>query len=476
MRSRSTRHQASAPRRAASRSKRTHNVARATTTALLLMCTPAVSDTHTLPQPQENAADQLEHEPAPRRHRWRHADREGKTAQRVSTLGAAIWTPGEKPSTIDLLGTKIKLSLLGYVKLDTMHDFGALGLGNDNGFYNSFITGEIPVEGTEAAERTGRTGFTANHTRFSVTISTPTPLGELTAFTQVQFNEYVTGRPDPYLRQGYLQFGNALVGRAWSTFTPTAPIPFTLDYEGPSAIPEFRQALFRWTQPLPEIWNSRVYLAVAVEEPDAQLTLPTDASAENPIPDIVLRLNLRRDWFNIYLSGVYRQLRAEGGGFNDTVSAGGASFSGSIDTIGSDNLQFGIVGGYGVGRYIQDMQDLGLDAAPSSASSTRLRTIPAVGGWLGYQHWWTSRLRSTATYSHVRAYSDFVPFVTQDVPPSAGIYQRANYASLNLIWSPFDPLDLGIEYLWGNRETTDGRRGQDNRIQLSAILFFGASS
>ncbi len=404
--------------------------------------------------------------------------REDIAGRRLSKLGAATWTPEtDQPHALDLLDLPIKLSLLGYVKLDVMHDFGAVGLADDAGFYNKFITGQIPPDGTAAAERTNRTGFTANHTRFSLGLSTPTPLGSLGAFGQVQFNKNPTGPPAFRLRQAYFEIGNLLAGRAWSTFSPTAPMPSTLDYEGANAIPEIRQAQLRWTQPLPtDMWTKGAYVTLGIEEPSADLTLPAGASSLDQMPDVVLRLEYRPSWTSLYLSGIYRRLRAKGNGFDGTADGWGVSLSGSIDTIGSDSLQFGVVAGEGLGHYVQDMQGFGLDAAPAEADSTELRAIPVVSGWLGYQHWWTQRLRSTAAYGHIHLDSDFVPIVGQGVPASAGVYESTNYASVNLLWSPLPPLDFGIEYLWGNRETTDGRRGQDSRLQMSGIFYFGAGN
>ena len=46
-----------------------------------------------------------------------------------------------------------------------------------------------------------------------------------------------------------------------------------------------------------------------------------------------------------------------------------------------------------------------------------------------------------------------------------GIFHESHYASANLIYSPIPPLDVGIEYLFGYRRTTDGRSGIDNRIR-----------
>ena len=49
------------------------------------------------------------------------------------------------------------------------------------------------------------------------------------------------------------------------------------------------------------------------------------------------------------------------------------------------------------------------------------------------------------------------------------VIERARHGSLTTV-----PLDIGIEYLFGNRINNDGSSGYDNRVQVSLILHFGS--
>jgi hypothetical protein len=46
-------------------------------------------------------------------------------------------------------------------------------------------------------------------------------------------------------------------------------------------------------------------------------------------------------------------------------------------------------------------------------------------------------------------------------------YQRANYASANIIWLPVQRFGVGLEYLYGFRKNKDGQRGENSRIQMA---------
>jgi len=43
---------------------------------------------------------------------------------------------------------------------------------------------------------------------------------------------------------------------------------------------------------------------------------------------------------------------------------------------------------------------------------------------------------------------------------------------IDLIWSPYESVDLGIEALFGERENKDPQSGTANRIQISSTYSF----
>ena len=43
---------------------------------------------------------------------------------------------------------------------------------------------------------------------------------------------------------------------------------------------------------------------------------------------------------------------------------------------------------------------------------------------------------------------------------------------MNLLWSPISAIDLGVEFLWGERMNKDGERGNATQFQLVGTFYF----
>ncbi|MFP6641264.1 MAG: hypothetical protein VCC04_13540, partial [Myxococcota bacterium] len=99
-----------------------------------------------------------------------------------------------------------------------------------------------------------------------------------------------------------------------------------------------------------------------------------------------------------------------------------------------------------------------------------------------YQRFWYSRLRSTATFGYLKAYTGFIdyrygPIYSLEQPTEfIGILDQTVYSSVNLIWSPIRWFDAGIEYLYGHQMMAPGSsvyessNGHDHRLQISFRL------
>jgi len=46
------------------------------------------------------------------------------------------------------------------------------------------------------------------------------------------------------------------------------------------------------------------------------------------------------------------------------------------------------------------------------------------------------------------------------------------YFAGNLVWSPIKQMDIGAEYLWGQRDNKNGATGTARRMQLSTKFTF----
>lgn len=377
---------------------------------------------------------------------------------------------GDKaPAPLEIGGKQVRVGISGAVQVDVIHDFNAVGLKPGGSVEKEFITGNIPVGGP-ASELTNRTGFSPNQSKLTGWAETDTPWGPLKVYADVNLFGSVT-ETEFQIYKAYGEWGWLKAGLDYTLWLNQASIPDTLDFEGPNVIPETRFTQARLKIPLQlDAKKRELFFTIGVEDAPGEITLPAKSSSvsTDQFPAVIGKLSYEPDWAHIELGGLYRRLRAEGPGYDQSVNGWGVILSGSIDTWENDSIILGGLYGQALGAYMQDTSGLGLDAAPTA--NQNLKAIPAFGVWAAYQHWWAKSLRSTATYGLVRLDSDF-----DELPntPDQGTYKQTQYASVNLIWSPWTPFDVGLEYMFGHRTITDrtavygSTTGQNHRVQFT---------
>jgi DcaP outer membrane protein len=384
-------------------------------------------------------------------------------------------TAGEFPGSIHIPGSDAALRVGGLVRMLSVNSYDAIGTGD------RFIASSIPVAEREAARDDQRTTYSAAPSRFNLDLRTPTGVGAMRAFIEGDFAASGPGNLFQ-LRHAYGQWRKLTVGQTWSTFSDPEAEPNGIDREGLNAISLFRQAQFRWTHPFGE----RLTLALAAENPAPDISAPNGSPVPgvNQVPDLVTRLrwtpgektlvhglgDWRRDRLrggHVQLAFLLRQVRGEFDP-NATLATLGAGFhySGRITSPlrpARDRILFALAGGWGIGRYINDLGNLGQDAVYDPATNT-LQALPILSGYVGYEHWWIPTLRSTATWGTV--YVDNLDVQTGDA------LHRTDRATLNLSWSPIPRIDIVGEFLWGRRLNKDGRRGEARQLQIGTTFRF----
>jgi len=201
----------------------------------------------------------------------------------------------------------------------------------------------------------------------------------------------------------------------------------------------------------------------------------TGGQGVNLFPDVVARDFIEfKDGGHVQLATVVRQIRGEAvpGDVRSQWGVGG-SMSGVVNVPVqglTDRFMFQVNGGNGIARYINDINNLGLDAVFDSTSG-ELKPLNVLGWYVGYEHRWKEwaraqnmNLRSTVLWSLVAVDNyDFQP-------PDA--YKRTNRLALNLVYSPSSRVDVGAEYIYGKRENHDGQHGEANQIQVVGLFRF----
>jgi len=386
-----------------------------------------------------------------------------------------VITAGDFPGSIRIPGTDAAIKFGGRIRFAAV--FTLAPLGSDD----RFLTNSIPVEvDDDAAGKGPRTAFTANTSRFSFEMRTPTGAGQLRTYIEGDFygSNFADQQINFRLRQAYAQFRGFLVGQTWSAFSDPAASPLDMDFEGINSENVVRQPQIRYTfQVRPDLT-----VAVAAETPSVSISSPPDTTTGgqgvNQIPDLVERTVWQfRETGQLQAAVVLRQIRGEPDlPLTGTRScfAWGASLSGIVPIRRSgltDRFVFQLNFGEGIGRYINDLASLGGQDAAFDPADGALVPLPAGGIYVDYEHTWKEwaftrkmNLRSAVIYSFVQVNNlDFQTGVA---------YHRTSRLIGNLVFSPIPRIDIGVEYLYGTRENKDGNKASADQIQLVGIFRF----
>ena len=343
------------------------------------------------------------------------------------------------------------LTISGFIRGSAIHDFDEIASPT------KFATRHIVVDGSSSTEPNNQTTLTANASRFVLGSATPTEIGRMTTFLSWDFDGNTTSDDaDLRFRQGWGQLdgfvfgGDLRVGQVWTSWDDLDALPETMDFQGPNGSQQQRKPLIRWARDLDKDYT----LWLSLEDPDYNVT---DGGTQSGWPDAVATLNWHGDWGHIKPAIVGRQIRgdADNGG-TDTVMGWGTQLAGNIKVPlfhEKDNFKFQAVYGSGVGSYNNDG---GFDDAMFNANSN-LKAIDSFQGFGAYQHWWTDKVRSNAVFGWVN--------VNNLSEQSDDSLDRTLYTAANIVWSPSKKVDMGFEYLWGERRNKNDDSGSAHRIQ-----------
>jgi hypothetical protein len=135
----------------------------------------------------------------------------------------------------------------------------------------------------------------------------------------------------------------------------------------------------------------------------------------------------------------------------------GFNLASTLDAWGDDSWQGQATYGHGLFRYSNDdfvNNDAGFD------KSGDLEAIPFLGLMTGYTHHWSSSWRSTVSGGYVH--------LDNTASQAGDAYHQTVYASANLVFQ-IRRLSIGVETLYGHRETRDGSDGDVVRFTAGLV-------
>lgn len=352
-----------------------------------------------------------------------------------------------------------------------------------NAFTNDFISpSTIPLQTIDGnASKSGHFGAQARATQIGFRTLSFTNIGEIK--TEVSFDFYGTANPNargiptyqPRLRFGFIEFQGFTVGQTTSNFLDLDSMGETIDY-GTIVAGSFRHALVQYAFNL----TPKVALSLSLERPVTDYTeqtgnLVSTHSATN-LPDFTAQLKYSDTFGHIGFRALLRKLRVKNySNINDAPPAlaqtlqatgWGLGFSGKVFLHKSTNIFAQTSFGEGIGRFI-----ILCDGQAAFYDQTRgiFDRQKAMNAIIGLQHFWTESLRSNIIYARTK----ITPSAnTPTLREAVRVTNLINQVSLNIIYTPTPPLDLGLEYEFADRSTIDFKRGKANRLTMGIIYRF----
>lgn len=329
----------------------------------------------------------------------------------------------------------------------------------NSGDDNRFVTAKIPVDGDPAEGADGQFNINAKGSQLRLDVRAPGVAGSPRFYYENDF--YGSGGGEfPYrVRHLYGEIYNIIVGQTFSVFEDPDVWPDTIDYEGPSSAIFARRPLVRYQHRFNDQWQ----LNLGIEQPESEIDYASydpNATGQNEAPDGGFNVRWEHARVgHVQFATILRDLGVRGPVTGDqNVLGWGLNLSGVFDTFGRDSLQAQLTYGEGIFRFIND--DFQNTDAAFDASGD-LEPLPYFGAMFGYTHHWNESFRSTASYG----------FTTVDNAWSqtGDAYHQTHYGSLNLVWQLRKRLSVGLEELYGYKETADGSDGDAWRTQIGLV-------
>jgi hypothetical protein len=369
--------------------------------------------------------------------------------------------------------------IYGFAQLDFIQDFGRV----DPDWESTLRPTRIPTSG-EPFGSDGQAILSVRQSRLGVKSTVPTAKGPINA--KFEFDMFGTGddagQTTIRLRHAYGEFGQFLAGQTNSVFMDGDIFPNTVDYWGPAGMVFYRNVQIRWTP-----MSGDRELAFAIEDPgndidtgqysrDLELGGFTGQSDE-ALPDLTAHYRRKTGFGHFQVAGILRNVAIEvvdpdtnEVAYDDSDLGWGVDLTGTVNLGDSNVIRAGVVYGEGIASY---MNDGGMDAAPDRPlnpdgtvpGGTQVEAVQLTGVSLYLDHTWNAQYTSSIGYSFTE--------VDNTDGQTADAFNKGEYASVNLLYTPVENVLVGVEALWGQREDNGGNDGDDSRVQFTMKYNFG---
>ena len=364
------------------------------------------------------------------------------------------------PGSWPLFGTDMRARIGGYIKFDAIYDFD--GSGNED----QFLLNQIPVDGSPEANKGAYFHAHVKETRFNLDFRQYTP-GEPVkqAFVEVDFFTSPDSTTTARLRHAYAVYENFLIGRSWTTLSEIRALPYLLDFAFGDSLFGGRTEQVRYQRQAGENWK----WAIALENPnDDTIVDPSGLGGQSSARLPYLAGRILRELPNgglITVGGQVQQLRWDGEGLGPSDTAPGwAAIAAGRHQL-SDRLLATWTSSYSDGFSDAILALFGTGASgvmtPDGIKTDRAMTFSAGFGYAWSPQW--------SSDFHIALLDRDTPDATPDDAVETGAIVH-----INLLWKPTPQVLTGVEFMWGDRENTDGATGTGRRLQYGFRYLFNS--
>ena len=376
-----------------------------------------------------------------------------ETEEKVDeTRDRAILKTGKSPGSFLIPGTNTEFTIGGYVKADFIYDIKQK---QGNTIDPATLQKKVKIDPETMEEQEHEQGEFQAHARQSrvnIATATPTPLGDLTTFIELDFfgaggNQNQSNSYGARLRHAYLQIAGLLAGQYWSNFGSIDTIPGTVDFYGPEGYTFIRQAQLRWTHMI----DKKLKFSVSLENPEANHP-NYGGKFLDKLPDGTGALEYKDDWGLIRFSILGRQLTTP----DDRQSelAYGLNLGAKFAAWVGGNLFANFTYGDGIGRYlIAGVGRAAFYAPPPPMPGGNNRPVltlrDAMGITLGANHKFSDTVMAQIAWGR---------YEIEDAPQHLRLrtpfnrFKRATTLHASLFWTPLKRLTFGFEFIYYYQE------------------------
>lgn len=344
----------------------------------------------------------------------------------------------------------LAMGIGGAVRMRGYYDFGGVVP------YSGFMPYTIPVPANPEMRR--RLDATPSGTAlFFRIIGVNKTLGNFSAFIQGGFDGG-SGR-EFKIKKSYVSINDWTIGYTVSSFCDLAANPPVIDAKGPNGQTNNTSVLLQWRHAFKKHWA----MAASLQFPKSYISVDevTTRQPNEWLPDAVawgqyqwcggaahVRLSGLMRFMPYYNVSARRTHTVPGYGLQLSVVAP-AGYNWTIYAEG--------VGGRGIESFLNDFAVAQLDLVPEASKPEKLYAPWCYGLTAGVKYNFRPNLFATVAASQAR-------YMPRDPEPS--VYRYGIYGVANLIWNMSPRLQLGGEFLIGQRKDCGGDSATAKRVNI----------